>query len=120
MTDINIKHAKECSRNGYGKFRLGAAIYDKKGKLISKGYNKRKTHPKFGAGYYTRLHAEGDALLKALKSNEDIVGGYCVVYRNKGNLAKPCKCCESMLRESGISEVYYTYGNKDNLKYMEL
>jgi len=114
-----IEHAKKASKNGCGKYRLGAAIYDKKGRLISIGWNKQKTHPKFGSFIYNRIHAEGDALLKALKKKSSLKGSYIVVYRERGNLAKPCSCCEGMLREAGIEKVYYTNGS-NTLKEMQL
>tara|TARA_R100000008_G_scaffold40816_1_gene23443 strand:+ start:1977 stop:2324 length:348 start_codon:yes stop_codon:yes gene_type:complete len=102
--------AKRASEKGYGKFQLGAAIYSKKGKLISSGWNKHKTHPKFGSFLFKNLHAEGDALIKALKTRKSLKGSYIVVYRKRGNRAKPCSCCENMLREAGIEKVYYTDG----------
>jgi len=114
-----IAHAKRASENGYGKFQLGAAIYDKKGKLISVGWNKRKTHPKYGSFIYNRIHAEGDALIKALRSRKSLDGAYIVVYRKGGNRAKPCPCCEAMLREAGIETVYYTDG-QNKVKEMTL
>ena len=114
-----IAHAKKASANGHGKFQLGAAIYDRKGKLISVGWNKPKTHPKYGSFIYKTIHAEGDALIKALKTRKSLKGAYIVVYRTKGNLAKPCPCCESMLREAGIEKVYYTCGD-NQLKEMIL
>jgi deoxycytidylate deaminase len=114
-----IEHAKKASRKGYGKYQLGAAIYDKKGKLISVGWNKRKTHPRYGSFVFNRIHAEGDALIKALKTRKSLKDAYIVVYRNNGNKAKPCPCCESMLREAGLKRVYYTDGD-DTLKQMRL
>jgi len=114
-----IEHAKKAARNGHGKFRLGAAIYDKKGKLISVGWNKPKTHPKYGSHLFNKIHAEGDALIKALRKTKTLKGAYIVVYRHRGNMAKPCPCCENMLREAGIERVYYTDG-KDNLQQMRL
>jgi len=114
-----IQHAKRASRNGYGKYRLGAAIYNKKGKLISIGWNKHKTHPRYGSHIFSRIHAEGDALIKALKTRKSLRDSYIVVYRQNGNRAKPCPCCESMLREAGIKYVYYTDGD-DTLKQMRL
>jgi deoxycytidylate deaminase len=105
-----IQHAKKASENGHGKFQLGAAIYDKKGRLISVGWNKPKTHPKYGSFIYKTIHAEGDALIKALKTRQSLKGAYIVVYRKRGNRAKPCPCCEAMLREAGIEKVYYTDG----------
>jgi deoxycytidylate deaminase len=107
-----IEHAKKASEKGYGRFQLGAAIYDKKGRLISIGWNKQKTHPKYGSFIFNRIHAEGDALIKALKKTRNLKGAYIVVYRRRGNNAKPCHCCESMLRQAGIAKVYYTNGNK--------
>lgn len=107
-----IEHAKKASLKGYGRFRLGAAIYDKKGKLVSIGWNKQKTHPKYGSFIFKRIHAEGDALIKALRSSKSLKDGYAVVYRRNGNVAKPCPCCETMLREAGLKEVYYTDGQE--------
>jgi deoxycytidylate deaminase len=103
-----VEDAKKASENSDARFQLGAAIYSKKGKLISVGWNKSKTHPKYGSFIYNTIHAEGDALIKALRTKKSLKGAYIVVYRTRGNLAKPCPCCQTMLREAGISKVYYT------------
>lgn len=103
-----IDHARKASEKGYGRYQLGAAIYDKRGNLLSTGWNKNKTHPKFGSFIFQRIHAEGDALIKALKRRKDLTGAYIIVYRTNSKNAKPCQCCENMLREAGIEKVYYT------------
>jgi len=114
-----MRIAKRESESGYGKYRLGAAITDKKGNLIGRGYNRPVTHPTFGNTHSGNLHAEASALVSALKSGKSLHGGTCYVYRSGGNLAKPCPCCEEFLRSHGISKVVYSC-NEGNSEEMDL
>lgn len=113
---MQVKHAKAASEHGWGKFKIGAAIYSKKGRLISTGFNQDKTHPKFGSNEYQKIHAEGAALWKAIKNNASLEDAYIIVYRIRGNLAKPCPGCQELLRFHGIKTMFYTYGNNDELQ----
>lgn len=110
-----MRIAEKESRKGYGKYRIGAVITDRKGVVVGRGYNKGVTHPTFGNSYSGNLHAETSALVSALKSKRSLHGGTCYVYRVGGNLAKPCPCCQQFLRSHGITTVVYSTkeGNKE-------
>lgn len=108
--------AQKESEKSDQKFKLGAVIV-KGSRVLSKGYNQQKTHPIYGSGAYNNLHAEGDAIYKALRAGIDIVGSIMYVYRRNSNMAAPCKGCEALLRRYGINSVVYTdrqqtYGKK--------
>lgn len=107
------------SAKGYGKYRLGAVILDRRGRVLGRGYNRPVTHPTFGNEHSGNLHAEASALISALKTGSDLSGGTCYVYRQGGNCSKPCPCCEAFLRSHGISHVYYS-NNGGQTDYMEL
>jgi len=108
-----MRIAKRESKKGYGKYRLGAVITDRKGNVIGRGYNRRATHPTFGNEYSGNLHAEASALVSALKTGKSLSGGTCYVYRVGGNLAKPCRCCQEFLRSHGIERVVYSDNGGD-------
>jgi deoxycytidylate deaminase len=97
--DINQKH------------RLGAVIYNR-GRLVSIGINKLKTHPRaLKAGYrWAKVHCELDALIKADPSF--LVDAICYVARinksGKNRLSKSCETCQELLRDNGIKCIYYT------------
>jgi deoxycytidylate deaminase len=103
-----MRIAQRESQKGYGKYRLGSVITDRKGVVIGRGYNKGVTHPTFGNSYSGNLHAEASALVSALKSKRSLRGGTCYVYRVGGNLAKPCPCCQEFLRSHGIEKIVYS------------
>jgi deoxycytidylate deaminase len=97
---------------------ITATIYNKRGKIISKGVNSYvKTHPKqakaakaVGDPERIYLHAEIDALIacrfeipyKIKIERYDIKG-------NPKN-AKPCPICELAIKKAGIRFVEYTMG----------
>jgi deoxycytidylate deaminase len=88
--------------------QLGCVIV-KKNRIVSVGFNKLKTHPK-STHKYNSLHAEVDALIKAIP--EDCKGAEAYVYREKrtgqlGN-ARPCASCYSALQAAGIKVIYYS------------
>jgi deoxycytidylate deaminase len=88
--------------------KLGCIIA-KKGKVVGLGFNQLKTHPKsphpFGS-----IHAEFSAILGV--DPGELHGATAYVYRQYKSgqpaLAKPCKYCERVLRDCGISSVVYT------------
>ena len=91
------------------------ALVVKKSRVISIGYNSRKTSPKMT----TRMqmyHAEYHAILRC--SESDLRGCDVVVARarSKGQagLARPCSACEATLRERGIRRVIYTTNYDDS------
>lgn len=124
------KAAEEAAKSDFvnknnHKFRVGCvAVY--KGIIISKGYNKLKTHPlqmKYNTegivtynnqtSFLNRIHAEVDCLRKI--QNEDIDWKHVSLYIYRGiaispfyGLARPCKGCMKFIRSLGIKHIYYT------------
>ena len=94
--------------------RIGCVVVDKKNRVISIGFNKRKTHPvqgqlasKYGKKGQIFLHAEIDALVKTRKKPHKIY--VARVKRNgKDGLAKPCPICQAAIESAGIKKVFYT------------
>lgn len=112
--------AKEASlRSTHDRIRIGAVIV-KGNWVVSKGFNQAKSHPRQFT--YNRLsgrvapkshlHAEIDALIKS--KDADLSGSSIYVFRETKNgkpaLCKPCPACTLALRESGVSEVFFTEG----------
>ncbi len=109
-TRLAIKEAnKSCFKE-----RLGAVI--SKGKrILGRGFNEINRHQKhWTASWEGSLHAEEAALLQAVKKHgvAQLHGATIHVVRlSKSDqlaLAKPCKHCETLLRNFGIKEVYYS------------
>ena len=100
---LAIKEAKKSTH----RFKLGAVIGKGK-RVLSKAHNIRKTHPVFGSGEYNTLHAESNAIYKAVRQGYDLTGATIYIYRENNNLAKPCKCCMGLIHKYGIKEVVYS------------
>lgn len=92
-------------------YKLGCVIF-KGNKVLGKGFNINKTHPKFGSGFASCIHAEGGALMNAISNTslKKVRGSHAVVYRRNDNLAKPCIDCQELLKEYGIKRIHYTTG----------
>lgn len=104
-----------------GKFKIAAAIVYR-GHLIATGVNGYKTHPiMLQFGYREGqifLHAEADAIRKALKllTQDELGKSELYVVRVKKDtkgkfqeaLAKPCKGCQHMIANFGIPKVEWT------------
>jgi deoxycytidylate deaminase len=92
--------------------RLGALVLSKS-KIISKGFNQRKTHPKLKSlePNYVYLHAETCALF----ATEIGRGDTLVVVRIKSDgsfsCSKPCEHCLSFIKEYGIKRIVFTDWN---------
>lgn len=95
------------------KQRVGSVITDSKGRVISSGYNKRKTHP-LQMRYARKinpeqcfLHAEIDALVQCREVPHTI---YVARVRKNGRtaMARPCPICSLAIGEAGIKTVVYT------------
>ena len=96
-------------------YSIKATIYNKRGRVLSVGYNSyHKTHP-FQFRYAIRaglrekqyLHAEISALIKCKEEP------YRMVIERYGKdgrplLAKPCPICSIAIAESGIKVIEYT------------
>ena len=98
-------------------FEIKATIYDKRGRIISEGFNSYlKTHPlqgrlakRVGRPDAIYLHAEVAALVKL----KDWRRGHKIFverYDSHGNpvMAKPCAMCQIALEKAGISVIEYT------------
>jgi len=96
------------------RFRVGAAIAKGKKVLIA-ACNSRKTHPKYGSGAFSTLHAESHAIYKAIRQGINIKGATIYVYRANDLLAKPCPSCQALINKYGIKHVVYS-GNLDAQK----
>jgi len=96
--------------------RIYAVVTDKKGNIISEGYNSyTKTHPK--QAYYANmvdlpekvfLHAEISALVKVRQGKPHKIYIARVDANDNTMLAAPCPICQEAIRESGIKSVEYT------------
>lgn len=109
----------------YPKVRIGTCLVNKRGRVISTGCNKTKSHPV--QHFYNKyrpyslpnhgLHAEMDALIHC---KEDTRGSTLYVFRrgmdSKIRLAQPCEACSRMIRDCGVKRVVYTI--EDGIKEM--
>lgn len=99
--------------------RLGCVLV-KGGTPISSGVNNMaKTHPMAIKYAYPYLHAELAALIGV--EADEIEGSVAYVARKKARgpgMAKPCECCEALMRKMGVKGVYYTIEN--GVEYMDL
>lgn len=97
--------------------RHAAAIVYKK-RVLSIGHNKRKTHPielrwqkKPGAIF---LHAEKDAIIKAMNRYGDQILQDCTLYvirvMKNGDLgcSKPCESCQNFINSLDIKRIYWS------------
>lgn len=97
---------------------IKATIFDKKGRVLSVGYNSyERTHPKMkklackvNLPHKEFLHAEVSALIK-VKSGKP----YKILverYDSKGRpkMAAPCPVCQLAIKQAGIKFVEYTVG----------
>jgi deoxycytidylate deaminase len=108
LIDTCIKCAGDVSLS---RFHHGCVIYNKRGKVLSTGFNKIRFNPLLSHYDYPKclLHAESDAILKS--NRKDLKNSNLLVIRlgkNKLCNSKPCKHCMSMIYEVGIKHVYYS------------
>ncbi|MAE82165.1 MAG: hypothetical protein CMB80_05485 [Flammeovirgaceae bacterium] len=97
-----------------------AALIVYKGKVLSVGTNRKKSHPfqnryrKNDSAIY--LHAETDAIKKALREKDDLSKCTLYIARARGSekygfnpgLARPCVGCMRAIVDFGIRKVFYT------------
>jgi len=105
------------SRKATCRFRLGAVIV-KNGKILSSAPNEKKTHPKWGSGDYKTLHAEGNAIYRAMRQGINVKGADMYIYREGNKVSKPCPCCSALMLEVGIKNIYYS-GSPESLRSVE-
>lgn len=108
---------KESKKSTHGKAHIGAVIVIGN-YVVSRGFNKIKTHPVQAkldreCNYYcpnAKLHAEVDALLNSGK--HDLSNAEVYIYREDKNgvMANCCPCvsCTQALKDAGVKEVFYT------------
>lgn len=100
------------------RYEIKATCYDKRGVVISVGYNNYlKTHPKM-ARLAERvdlmdkqfLHAEVAAIIKAKGRPIYKISIERYDHRGQPKLAKPCPICELAIQLAGIEVIEYTVG----------
>lgn len=103
-----MKLAEKQALKSTMKHKIGAVIYNKKG-IINSGYNRwlvvGGNFKNYCKSRYS-IHSEQDALLGC--DLRELWGSSIYVYRENGNLAKPCKHCESLLLSHGIKNIYWS------------
>jgi len=112
MIDEAIKIAKKSKSESH---RVGCVITNKKGKIISIGFNSEtKTHPeqaKFALmnGEINKifLHAEIHALVRCRDNPYTIHVARLTKGGNVG-IAKPCPICQLAIKKAKIKKVIYT------------
>jgi deoxycytidylate deaminase len=108
--DRYLNLAIKVARQGIHKrYRVGAVLVLSQN-VISVGANSFKTHPKMG---FRTLHAEISALIGVRYKNINHSSIYVARLNSQGivGMAKPCTTCQTILKEYGVHEVYYT--NRD-------
>lgn len=110
--------AKKTSKNSKYKHQIGAII-TYKGKVVAKGFNSIKTHPR-ASNPWNLLHAETSAIINSKR--EDFTDCSIYVYREtktgKLGTSKPCKYCYNLLKILNFKEIYYS--DYDGFKKEEL
>lgn len=120
----------------YENIKIGSVLVYKN-KVISVGYNTKKSHPyqkilnkyrnQNGREFdinkrHNYLHSEINCLLNVKDSNINWSKAYIFIYREDKNgnitMSKPCKGCEYSLKSKGIKKVFYT--DKNGYNYIEL
>lgn len=100
-----------------GKHNLTAIVKDRRGRILAIGKNSYvKTHPIMAkaskatqSAHRTYLHAEVAALLKVKDwSKAFSMEVFRYTKDNKPALAKPCSCCQWVIKQTGIKKVSHT------------
>jgi tRNA(Arg) A34 adenosine deaminase TadA len=96
---------------GIKRYKLGACLYDKRGRIINAKGNLRKTHPallRFTEHPY--LHAETHCVVSHGLDNCDGLRLFVLRLDASGQptMAKPCDVCLSIGRLVGLSSIGYT------------
>ena len=101
-------------------YKIGAVVVLKH-HIVSSGVNSDyKTHPlqkRYNRYRFTdegdhKCHAELSALLPLIREGIDLSGARIFTYRERKNGAlacsRPCKSCMELIKDVGISRVFYT------------
>lgn len=88
------------------------------GRVVSRGYNCLKTHPRLFKKYgYFSIHAECDAIMRANRGDTLVV--VRVLKSGKLTCAKPCEKCLTFAKEYGIRKIMYSDWD-ESIKEMRL
>lgn len=102
--------AQQMAANASHSMKHGAVLV-KKGKVISVGFNKVKTHPK-SPHPFNQIHAEVDAIFN---SRTNLKGTELYIYRETKDglpaMSKPCAHCQKLINSVGIKRIYYSIPN---------
>lgn len=123
------KNASEFS--DFDRVKIGSILVYKN-KVISVGYNMKKSHPyqkilnKYGKYNQDKinnyLHSEINCLLNVKDLDVNWNKVYIFIYREDKNgslaMCKPCSSCVNALKGIGIKKVFYT--DKNGYNYIEL
>ena len=89
-----------------------------KSKIIKIGFNKDKSHPynlihPYRGQINSGIHAELDVCIKMNMDNLERYSMIVIRHDNNMQLAmsKPCIGCQSVLKQFGITDVYYSTSN---------
>jgi tRNA(Arg) A34 adenosine deaminase TadA len=120
MSDKLIEKLRQIALNSAkpeaGKYRMAAAVLDRKGKILAIGTNSYvKTHPtqakyaeKADVEHKTFLHAEISALVKVKTGDPYKIAVVRVGNNGELRLARPCRICEMAIKQAGIKVVEFT------------
>lgn len=99
---------KESFKSDHHSHRIGAVI-TRKNKVIGRGFNLLKTHPK-SPHPFRSMHAE---FLAAISANYDLNGATIYIFRQHKNgnpaIAKPCQSCYNFLVSLGVKRIVYSF-----------
>jgi len=105
-----MRAAMKMADASQSKFKVGAAIAKGKKVLVS-ACNVNKTHPVFGSGTWGTLHAESNAIRKAVSQGINLEGSTIYIYRRYNTLSKPCPGCSALIKKYGITDVIWSDHN---------
>jgi deoxycytidylate deaminase len=78
-------------------------------KIISIGWNSKKTHPKTKKWYpYPYIHSEFMAVNQLRRNLKGLTIVNTRIVHGEMALSKPCKYCREMLRFYGAKRIYYS------------
>lgn len=90
------------------RYKLGAVILGKGGRVLSIGHNMLKTHTQHSTypSWVISIHAETSAIIRA---RCDIRGATMYVARigGRNGTSKPCHCCYEYIKLAGIRTIVY-------------
>lgn len=112
------KLAMNSSEPENGRYRIAAAVLDRKGNVLSTAVNSYvKTHPrqdlyarKTGNHHKSFLHAEVAALVKVKSGTPAKIVVVRVGNGGELRLARPCEVCMMAIKQAGIELIEYTVG----------